>query len=163
MLNVLGVVFTSKNKNIKSIAFILGFCSSSKGVSSLNFSLLHFPTLPLRPAHCLIVFPFPEVVSFSALLLPDIPSSVSSWLSPFPFCAKSDRFLCKWQQGQHTDEAVRSTLLESESCLLLSLFTLFIQKLFLQSFSLPASSASLYTFASPKALYFFFHVFISCF
>lgn len=106
MLNILGVVFTSKNKNVKSIAFLLGFCSSSKGVSSLNFSLLHFPTLSLYPTHWLMFFPFPEIVSFSILLLPDIPSSVASWFSPLPFCAKSARFLCRCQQGQHTHEAL---------------------------------------------------------
>lgn len=153
MLNVLGVVFTSKNKNTKSIAFLLGFCSSSKGVSSLNFSLPHFPTHPPHPTHCLAFFPFPEIVSFPIWLLPDTPSSATSWLSPLPFCAKSARLLCslcRCQWGQYTHD-VRCTLHKSESCLLLSLFTLFTQKLFLQSSSLLASPTSLYSFASPKA------------
>lgn len=80
-----------------------------RSLSSLSFSLPHFPTLPPRPTHCLAFSPFPEIVVFPTLLLPDTTSSDASWLSPLPFCAKLARLLCSlcrcWW-GQHTHEAL---------------------------------------------------------
>lgn len=163
MLNVLGVVFTSKNKNIKIIAFLLGFCSSSKGVSSLNFSLQHFPTFRLCPTHCLIFFPFPKIVFFSTLLLPDIPSSVSSWRSPSPFCAKSYRFLCKCQQGQHTHEALLDLHFINQKAAFCSLYSHSSFKIFFSSRSPSQPLLLPYILLPHQKLCTFFHVFISCF
>lgn len=165
MLNVLGVVFTSKNKNIKSIAFLWGFCSSSKGVSSLNFSLPHFPTLPPHPTHCLVFFHFPEIVSFPTLLLPDTPSSAASWLSPLPFCAKSARLLCslcRCQWGQHTHEALLDVRFINQKAAFCSLYSLSSVKNF---FSSPSPSQSLllpYILLPHWKFGSFLHVFLSC-
>ena len=140
---MLNVLCTSKNKNIKSIAFLLGFCSFSKGVSSLNFSLPHFPTLPPRPTHCLAFFPFPEIVSFPTLLLPDTPSSAAFWLSPLPFCAKSARLLCslcRCQWGQDTHEALLDVHFINQKAACCSLYSLTSLKNF---FSSPSPSQPL--------------------
>lgn len=116
MLNILGVVFTSKNKNVKSIAFLLGFCSSSKGVSSLNFSLLHFPTLSLHPTHWLMFFPFPEIVSFSTLR----PSrhAFQCCLLAFPssfLCQVSQVLVQMSARSAHTWSSVRSNFINQKA------------------------------------------------
>lgn len=135
-----GGIFTSKNKNIKNIAFLLGFYFSSKGVSSLDSSLPHFPPPP-HQIHRLAFFPFPEVVSFPTLLLPDTRSSAAYCLSPLLFSAKSARLLCRCLWGQHTHQALLDAHFINQKatfCFSYSLSSL--RKLFLKCFSLTGSS-----------------------
>lgn len=131
MLNVLGVVFTSNNKNIKSIASLPGFYSSSKGVSSLNSSLPHFPTPPPHQI-CHLAF-FPRDCLLSHLAPSRHPLQCCLLALPSPFLCQVSQALVQMSLGSaHTRISLRCMLDKSESYLLLFLFTLFTQKTFSQ-------------------------------
>lgn len=159
MLNVFGVVFTSKNKNTKRTAFLLGSCSSSNESCHLIFCFrisLCFPHIQPIAWHSLSsqsLSPFPPCSFWTP------PSSAASWLSPLPFCAKSVRLLrslCSCQWGQHTHRALLDVHYINQEAAFCSLYSLSSLKNFFSSPSLSqllplTSSTSLYPFTSPRA------------
>lgn len=108
---------------LKALHFFWDFVPPQKESRHLIFPFCISPHFPYIQPTDWCSFPSQRLSPSPPCVLPDMPSSAASWLSPLPFCAKSARFLCRCQQGQHTHEALLDLYFINQKAAFCSLYS----------------------------------------